>query len=61
MIITFKNRLKNLNIQIERFNIKPIFITQIQYNGSDDHPLYLINQELKKFCKSNIFSKKLIQ
>ena len=56
MVKTFNERLKNLKIQIEKFNVKPIFITQIKYNGSADRPLFLINQELKKFCKSNNFN-----
>ena len=56
MIITFKNRLKNLNIQILKYNVNPIFITQIQYDGLGNHYLFLINQELKKFCEGNDYS-----
>ena len=56
MVVAFKNRLINLNIQILKYNIYPIFITQIQYDGLRDHYLFLIIQELKKFCEENDYS-----
>jgi len=56
MVVAFKDRLINLNIQILKYNIYPIFITQIQYDGLRDHYLFLIIQELKKFCEENDYS-----
>ena len=56
MVLAFKDRLINLNIQILKYNIYPIFITQIQYDGLRDHYLFLIIQELKKFCEENDYS-----
>ena len=49
----FKKNLDNLKKIINDKNINPIFITQIKYNGLDDKNLYLINEYLKEFCKTN--------
>ena len=51
----FINRLENLKIQINRNNIIPIFITQVRYDGLSDKKLFLINEEIKKFCLVNDF------
>ncbi len=51
IIENYKNNLKKLNLQIEAWNIKPIFITQITYNINGNKILFLLNAELKKFAK----------
>lgn len=53
LIKNFKINLNNLKKIINNKNIKPIFITQIRYNGLNDEKLYLVNEYLKEFCKSN--------
>jgi len=52
----FNNRLDSLKNQIEKFNVKPIFITQIYYDGLRNYELFLINETLKNFCKKNNFA-----
>lgn len=52
----FINRLNSLKTQIKKFNIEPIFITQIYYNGLNNSDLFLVNQMLKNFCKKNKFA-----
>ena len=49
----FKKNLENLKKIINDKNINPIFITQIKYNGLEDKNLFLINEYLKEFCKTN--------
>lgn len=51
----FRLRLKRLENIIEDYNYKPIFITQLMYNGLKDSNLYFINEELKKFALDNNF------
>ena len=51
-------RLKQLNQIIIENNIKPIFITQIKFNGISEKRLFLVNKELKKF--SNNFNYQII-
>ena len=52
-VINFRKDLNKLQtILIER-EITPIFITQIMYNGLENNELFNINNELKKFAKSN--------
>ena len=55
LLLTFKSRLKNLKIIIKKNKFIPIFITQIKFNGLSDKNLFLTNQELKRFSKSNNF------
>ena len=55
LLLTFKTRLENLKKIIEKNKFIPIFITQIKFNGLSDKNLFLINQELKRFSKSNNF------
>lgn len=45
-------RLKQLNQIIIKNNIKPIFITQIKYNGISEKRLFLVNEEIKKFSRN---------
>jgi lysophospholipase L1-like esterase len=51
----FRLRLKKLENIIDNHNYKPIFITQLMYNGLKDSNLYFINEELKKFALDNNF------
>ena len=44
------NKLNNI---IKKNKIKPIFITQVKFDGLKDKKLYLINNELKKFSLKN--------
>lgn len=53
MISNFSKNLKNLKYIIDKRKINPIFITQIQYDGLNNHSLFLINEYLKEFCKKN--------
>ena len=53
LIKKFKSKLKKLNTIIIKENFKPIFITQIKFDGLSDKKLYLINNEIKKFSKNN--------
>ena len=55
LISEFNKRLELLKKQIDKFKFKPIFVTQIKFNGLGDANLFLINQNLKKFCKKNNF------
>jgi lysophospholipase L1-like esterase len=56
MLISFQKNLQNLKIQINKYNAKPIFITQVQYDGNGDNNVFLINKELKKFSKKNNYA-----
>ena len=51
----FKSRLNKLKNIIDNNNFKPIFITQLMYDGLTDSNLYFINEELKKFTIDNNF------
>jgi lysophospholipase L1-like esterase len=54
-LLLFKYRLENLKNIIKKNKFIPIFITQIKFNGISEKKLFLVNQELKMFCKSNNF------
>ncbi len=51
----FSQNLNNLKNIIQTKNIHPIFITQIKFDGLNDHSLFLVNEYLKKFCEKNKF------
>jgi len=55
LLLTFKTRLNNLKEIIKEKKFIPIFITQVKFDGLAEKNLFLINQELKKFSKSNNF------
>ena len=55
LLLTFKARLENLKKIIKKNKFIPIFITQIKFDGLSDKNLFLVNQELKRFSKSNNF------
>lgn len=49
----FSLKLEILKSIINKKQIKPIFITQLKYDGLKEKNLYLVNNELKKFAKKN--------
>ena len=49
----FKNNLKKLKDELNNFNIKPIFITQIRYDINGQKILFFLNEELKEFSKKD--------
>ena len=49
----FKNRLVKLETIIEKKNFKPIFITQLKFDGLRNKKLFLVNNELKKYAEKN--------
>ena len=55
LLSLLKYRLENLKNIIKKNKFTPIFITQIKFNGLSEKSLFLVNQELKIFCKSNNF------
>ena len=54
-IKNYKSRLSKLKKVISENNFKPIFVTQILYDGLKDENMYFLNEELKKFAKNNNF------
>tara|TARA_B100000902_G_C27224117_1_gene871241 strand:- start:121 stop:1170 length:1050 start_codon:yes stop_codon:yes gene_type:complete len=53
IIENFNKNLKNLKKNLDEWDIKPIFITQITYDINGDKLLYFLNLELKKFANKN--------
>ncbi len=53
LVKNFRSKLNNLKIKIEEFKIKPIFISQLMYDGLKDEKLFLVNNELKNFAIEN--------
>ena len=49
----FQNKLKKLKLIVETKNFKPIFITQLKFDGLKDKKLFLVNNELKLFAETN--------
>ena len=56
LVNQFETKLNSLDFYIEKYNIIPIFITQIKYDGLSDYNLYLINEKLKEFCKNKNYN-----
>lgn len=56
IINNFSKNLKNLKNKINKNKIYPVFITQIQYDGLNNHSLFLVNEYLKKFCEINNYN-----
>ena len=52
-LLFYKKNLNQLKLYIEKWNIKPVFVTQVRFDGISTHRLYLINKETKEFCKLN--------
>ena len=55
IIENFNERLESLKYYINLYKIKPIFITQVRFDGSKDNDLFIINQKLKDFCTTNSY------
>ena len=49
----FRSKLLILKKIINNENLKPIFITQLKYDGLKDKELFLINNEIKDFAIQN--------
>ncbi len=49
----FKSRLLEIKMILKKDQIKPIFITQLKFNGLKEKRLFIINNEVKKFAKKN--------
>ena len=49
----FQNKLLKLKSIIKTKNFKPIFITQLKFDGLKDKKLFLVNNELKLFAETN--------
>ena len=52
VINNFEKNLLNLDRKIIETKVIPIFITQVSFEGNNSKELFLINETLKKFCKS---------
>ena len=55
LLDNFKKNLNNLNKEINKMNIIPVFITQLRFDGISTKTLFIINETLKEFCNSNNF------
>lgn len=53
VIENYKQNLEKLRKNFVKYNIKPIFITQVSNQGNDNFSTYLINKETKSFAKDN--------
>ena len=53
VIETFRNNLNKFKKELINWDIKPIFITQINFNINGDRMLHFINEETKKFAQEN--------
>ena len=51
----FNERLRSLKFYINLYEITPIFITQIRFDGLKNNNLFLINEKLKNFCVKNSY------
>lgn len=49
----FKTRLNQIKSIIDKKQIKPIFITQLKFDGIKEKRLFIVNNEVKKFAKKN--------
>ena len=49
----FRSKLIKLKKLINEYDIQPIFITQVMFDGLKDKELFIINNELKDFAKKN--------
>ena len=56
LLSQFEKKLEALDFYIIKYQITPIFITQIGYDGLSNYNLYLINEKLKEFCKKKNYN-----
>ena len=52
-LLFYRKNLSVLKKYLDEWNIKPVFVTQVRFNGISTHRLYLINKETKEFCQRN--------
>ena len=52
----FEKNFNNLSKKIKQTNIKPVFITQVMFNGINNQNLFLINEKLKELCLKNNYA-----
>ena len=52
----YRQNLNQLKSHIEKWNLEPIFVTQVRFDGISTHRLFFINEETKRFCYKNNFS-----
>lgn len=53
VINNYRVNLEKLKKQLDEFDIKPIFISQIKYDINGQEILFFLNEELKNFSKKN--------
>ncbi len=53
LFIRFNERLKNILYQVNKYNSKIIFVTQVRFDGLKDEKLFLLNEVTKKFSQEN--------
>jgi len=56
LLSQFEKKLDTLDFYIIKYQIIPVFITQINYDGLSNYNLYLINEKLKEFCKKRNYN-----
>ena len=56
LLSQFEKKLGALDFYIIKYQIIPVFITQINYDGLSNYNLYLINEKLKEFCKKRNYN-----
>jgi len=56
LLSQFEKKLEALDFYIIKYQIIPVFITQINYDGLSNYNLYLINEKLKEFCKKRNYN-----
>ena len=56
LLSQFEKKLEALDFYIIKYQITPVFITQIGYDGLSNYNLYLINEKLKEFCKKKNYN-----
>ena len=56
LLSQFEKKLEALDFYIIKYQIIPVFITQIAYDGLSNYNLYLINEKLKEFCKERNYN-----
>lgn len=55
LLDNFKKNLSNLDKEITRTDVIPIFITQVRFDGISTKTLFIINETLKEFCELRKF------
>jgi len=56
LLSQFEKKLEALDFYIKKYQIIPVFITQISFDGLSNYNLYLINEKLKEFCKKKNYN-----